>query len=195
MEKGTLLLDNSPAISTDYDEDAKILNQQIENENIKNVAIVAKLGAGKSSVIETYLDRFRTKKKIDKNEYKNPEGKLDKKTYKIAKKKLKEHNKKVKKHNYVKLSLSTFNGKDYKEEEIERSILQQLLYSQNKEKLPNSKIERTNRPSFWKTFIFASVLTIFIASSILFGTELSTIKVFEKATWTKYLFLGLMIAI
>lgn len=194
MEKGTLLLDNSPAISTDYDEDAKILNQQIENENIKNVAIVAKLGAGKSSVIETYLDRFRTKKKIDKNEYKNPEGKLDKKTYKIAKKKLKEHNKKVKKHNYVKLSLSTFNGKDYKEEEIERSILQQLLYSQNKEKLPNSKIERTNRPSFWKTFIFASVLTIFIASSILFGTELSTIKVFEKATWTKYLFLGLMIA-
>ena len=84
MEKGTLLLDNSPAISTDYDEDAKILNQQIENENIKNVAIVAKLGAGKSSVIETYLDRFRTKKKIDKNEYKNPEGKLDKKTYKIA---------------------------------------------------------------------------------------------------------------
>ncbi len=194
MEKGTLLLDNSPAISTDYDEDAKILNQQIENENIKNVAIVAKLGAGKSSVIETYLDRFRTKKKIDKDDYKNAKGKLDKKTYKIAKKKLKKHNKNVKKHNYVKLSLSTFNGKDYKEEEIERSILQQLLYSQNKAKLPNSKIERTNKPSFWKTFIFASVLTIFIASSILFGTELSTIKVFEKAAWTKYLFLGLMIA-
>lgn len=194
MEKDTLLLDNSPEISTDYDEDAKILNQQIENENIKNVAIVAKLGAGKSSVIETYLDRFRTKKKIDKDDYKNAKGKLDKKTYKIAKKKLKKHNKNVKKHNYVKLSLSTFNGKDYKEEEIERSILQQLLYSQNKAKLPNSKIERTNKPSFWKTFIFASVLTIFIASSILFGTELSTIKVFEKAAWTKYLFLGLMIA-
>lgn len=194
MEKDTLLLDNSPAISTDYDEDAKILNQQIGNENIKNVAIVAKLGAGKSSVIETYLDRFRTKKKIDKKDYKDQKGKLDKKTYKIAKKELKKHNKKVKKHNYVKLSLSTFNGKNYKEEEIERSILQQLLYSQNKAKLPNSKIERTNKPSFWKTFIFASVLTIFIASSILFGTELSTIKVFEKATWTKYLFLGLMIA-
>ena len=194
MEQDTLLLDNSPAISTDYDEDAKILNQQIENENIKNVAIVAKLGAGKSSVIETYLDRFRTKKKIDKKDYKDQKGKLDKKTYKIEKKKLKKHNKKVKKHNYVKLSLSTFNGKDYKEEEIERSILQQLLYSQNKAKLPNSKIERTNKPSFWKTFIFASVLTIFIASSILFGTELSAIKVFDKATWTKYLFLGLMIA-
>ena len=29
MEQDTLLLDNSPAISTDYDEDAKILNQQI----------------------------------------------------------------------------------------------------------------------------------------------------------------------
>lgn len=193
MEQDTMLLDNSPAISTDYDEDAKILNQQIENDNIKNVAIVAKLGAGKSSVIETYLNRFRTKKKINKKDYKDQKGKLDKKTYKIAKKELKKHNKKVKNHNYVKLSLSTFNGKDYKEEEIERSILQQLLYSQNKAKLPNSKIERTNKPSFWKTFIFASVLTIFIASSILFGTELSAIKVFEKATWTKYLFLGLMI--
>lgn len=193
MEQNTMLLDNSPAISTDYDEDAKILNQQIENDNIKNVAIVAKLGAGKSSVIETYLDRFRTKKKIDKKDYKNQKNKLDKKTYKIAKKELKKHNKKVKKHNYVKLSLSTFNGKDYKEEEIERSILQQLLYSQNKEKLPNSKIERTNKSSFWKTFLLASVLTIFIASSILFGTELSTIRVFENAIWTKYLFLGLMI--
>lgn len=194
MEQDTLLLDNSPAISTDYDEDAKILNQQIENENIKNVAIVAKLGAGKSSVIETYLDRFRTKKKFNKKDYKDINGKLDRKTYKIEKGELKKHNKKLKKHNYVKLSLSTFNGKDYKEEEIERSILQQLLYSQNKAKLPNSKIERTNKPSFWKTFIFASVLTIFITSSILFGTELSAIKVFEKATWTKYLFLGLMIA-
>lgn len=68
-----------------------------------------------------------------------------------------------------------------------------MLYSQNKEKLPNSKIERTNKPSFWKTFIFTSILTIFIVSSILFGTELSTIKVFEKVTWTKYLFLALMI--
>lgn len=194
MEQDTMLLDNSPAISTDYDEDAKILNQQIENDNIKNVAIVAKLGAGKSSVIETYLNKFRTKKKINKKDYKDQKGKLDKKTYKIAKKELKKHNKKVKNHNYVKLSLSTFNGKDYKEEEIERSILQQLLYSQNKAKLPNSKIERTNKSSFWKTFIFASILTIFIASSILFGTELSAIKVFEKATWTKYLFLGLMIA-
>ena len=193
MTDKNFLLDNSPAISKDYHGDAKILNQQIENENIKNIAIVAKLGAGKSSLIETYIDIFRKKKKIDKKDYKDQKGKLDRKKYKIEKKELKKNNKKVIKHNYVKLSLSTFNGKDYKEEEIERSILQQLLYSQNKAKLPNSKIERTNKPSFWKTFIFASLLTIFIASSILFGTELSSIKVFEKATWTKYLFLGLMI--
>lgn len=86
MKKDTLLLDNSPAISTDYDEDAKILNHQIENDNIKNVAIVAKLGAGKSSVIETYLDRFRTKKKFNKKDYKDLNGKLDRKTYKIEKK-------------------------------------------------------------------------------------------------------------
>lgn len=61
-----MLLDNSPAISVNYDEDAKILNQQIENESIKNITIVAKLGAGKSSVIKIYIDRFRAKKKIDK---------------------------------------------------------------------------------------------------------------------------------
>ena len=66
MKTEKILLDNSPTISNDYDEDAIILNQQIENYNIKNIAIVARLGAGKSSLIETYIDRFRTKKKIIK---------------------------------------------------------------------------------------------------------------------------------
>ena len=161
MDKEDILLDNSPTISDDYNEDAKILNQQIKNNNVKNIAIVAKLGAGKSSVIETYLHKYRSKKS-------NKSG-------------------------FVKLSLSTFNGKEYKEDEIERSILQQLLYSQNKEKLPNSKIERTNKSPFWKSFLLSFILTIFVISSILFGVELSGIILFENVKWTKFLFLGLMI--
>ena len=36
MKTEKILLDNSPTISNDYDEDAIILNQQIENYNIKN---------------------------------------------------------------------------------------------------------------------------------------------------------------
>lgn len=193
MERNTILLDNSPTISKDYEEDANILDQQINNKNIKNIAIVAKLGAGKSSVIETYLDRFRTKKKINKKDYINPDGTLNKGKYNQEKLDLKKKNKKAKKGKYVKLSLSTFNGKEYEEEEIERSILQQLLYSQNKNKLPNSKIERTNKTSVWRTLFFSIILTVFIASSILLGTELFTVNIFKNVTWLKYIFLILMI--
>lgn len=192
MKKQMILLDNSPTISEDYSEDANILNAKISNPTVKNIAVVAKLGAGKSSVIETYLDKYRKKQKINKKMFINESGKINKVDYKQAKKDNKSANKKIDKKKFIKISLSTFNGKDYNEESVERSILQQLLYSQSKQKLPNSKIERTNKPSIWKSIIFASLLTIFIISSILFGTELSTINVFPNTKWIKYLFLGLI---
>ena len=66
MKKQMILLDNSPTISEDYLEDANILNTKISNPTVKNIAVVAKLGAGKSSVIETYLDKYRKKQKINK---------------------------------------------------------------------------------------------------------------------------------
>ena len=52
-----LLSDNSPQAFPEYYEDAAILNKQINEPNVYNIAVVAKYGAGKSSVINTYLRR------------------------------------------------------------------------------------------------------------------------------------------
>lgn len=135
-----LLSDNSPQSYEDYYEDAAILNKQINEPNIYNIAVVAKYGAGKSSVINTYLNLYRNRKK--RREKKETSEKQ------LAK---------PENNNYTRISLSTFNKTDYDETAIERSILQQLLYSRKKSKLPNSKIERTNKTSKVKSILFERV--------------------------------------
>lgn len=57
-----LLTDNSPQAFKEYYEDAAILNKQINEPNVYNIAVVAKYGAGKSSVINTYLSIYRNNK-------------------------------------------------------------------------------------------------------------------------------------
>ncbi len=59
-----LLIDNSPKIYKEYEPEAAILDKQINTPNVNNIAIVAKYGAGKSSLIATYLDRYRNKSLI-----------------------------------------------------------------------------------------------------------------------------------
>lgn len=62
-----LLSDNAPQVSSDYYEDAAILNKQINNPDTFNVAVMAKYGAGKSSVINTYLSIYRSREIKKKN--------------------------------------------------------------------------------------------------------------------------------
>lgn len=172
-----LLYDNAPEISSDYYEDAEILNKQIENPNVNNIAIVAKYGAGKSSVINTYLSIYR--------DYVNKARKKDRVDGKQW------HHKKSNKKDYVRVSLGTFMGANYDELSIERSILQQLLYSRNKNQLPNSKIERTNRTSSKRTLLYSFVFTVFVFATVLFGIALGTANLFVD--WLKYVLLGLSV--
>lgn len=163
-----LLTNNAPQAYDDYNEEADILNKQIEDFNVHNIAIVARYGAGKSCVIKTYLDKYRNEKV---NRF--------------------SRNSKSGKNHYAQISLSTFNESDYDETAIERSILQQLLYSKRKQSLPNSEIRRTKKTSLINTFITAVVFTLFLASVVLFGIEIKN-NLFG-VNWIKYLFLGIAI--
>ena len=84
----------------------KALDQKIKDEEVLNIAVTGRYGAGKSSVIKTYQDM-------------HPEYK------------------------YLNISLASFknNGQD-NNVNIERSILQQLFYSVNPFKIPNSRFKR-----------------------------------------------------
>lgn len=169
-----LLNDNSSKVYSDYEKEADILNSQISKENVNNVAVVAKYGAGKSSAINTYLRNYRSediRKEKDFNKLGDP-----------------------KKNQYVRISLSTFNNAAYDEQAIERSILQQLLYSRKKNELPNSKIERTNKFSLLNTIFITFMFAILITFS--FFTGLGFVKKDEKEPleilsfdWLKYLYL------
>lgn len=161
-----LLTNNAPQAYDDYNEEADILNKQIEDFNVHNIAIVARYGAGKSCVIKTYLDKYRNEK-VNRFSRDSKSGK----------------------NNYAQISLSTFNESDYDETAIERSILQQLLYSKRKQSLPNSEIRRTKKTSLINTFITAVVFTLFLASVVLFGIEIKN-NLFG-VNWIKYVFLGI----
>lgn len=127
------LLKNNAANSFDeYKLEAEILDCQISDQNVKNIAVAAIYGAGKSSAIQTYLGNFR----------------------------------KDKKDSYVKVELAGFQDKKYNENEVERGILQQLLYSVKGSKLPNSKIERTDKTP-WRALFYTICVIAIIGSCLL----------------------------
>lgn len=97
---------------------------------VKNIAITGPYGAGKSTVILSYL-----KSRLEKD--------------------------------FINVSLADFSlsGKSEKSEsesvEIELSILQQILYKENKDNLPDSRIDRIqNRNEKHILSLFATVLTV-----------------------------------
>jgi hypothetical protein len=152
-----LLDDNSPRHFPEYNAEARILKKQIDSPSVCNIAVVAKYGAGKSSVINTYLHNYR---RTDKER---------KKGFVLGK---------PEDNRYTRITLSTFNNIAYDEAAIERSILQQLLYSRKKSELPNSEIKRTNKTPVWQTVIISILLLAFIASAVLFGIEASGALIF-----------------
>lgn len=152
--------DNEPkAEEKDYASEAKILHEKIDMHHVSNIAVVAKYGAGKSSAINTYLSLYRNKGDKIVN------GK------KVAGKPSKNH--------YARISLSTFNNESYNEVSIERSILQQLLYSTKKRDLPKSKIERTNKTPFWEIGLGVLVILLTIISAVFFILDISDLYLFK----------------
>lgn len=151
-----MLFDNAPVESDDYETEAQILNAQVNKTGVTNIGVVATYGAGKSSAINTYLKRYRKKG--------------------------------ICQPKHVQISLADFNkdendansdNNNYSENAIERSILQQLFYSQRKYKLPKSSINRTNKSSFWLTAGCALLSMIFIISVIVLSFEISGNSLFN----------------
>lgn len=122
------MANNVPRSYEEYCTEAAILDYEINSKGVQNIAVSAVYGAGKSSVIKTYLEGYRAKK---------PDS-------------------------YVNIALAGFADKEPDNVEIERSILQQLLYSVRSSVLPNSKIERTEKTSLLKSTLSALCITAFV---------------------------------
>lgn len=90
------------------------------NTKVSNIALTGPYGSGKSSIIQTFLKKYRRPA--------------------------------------LHISLAAFvpeadsEGKKVSRQEIERSILQQMLYGADANKLPLSRFKRIQSPSIWSIF-------------------------------------------
>lgn len=125
---------------TNGEEYLNALNWALKNKRIKNIALAGPYGAGKSSIIETYLKRHKSIKKRslrvsmatfaenEKDESGNPQRIL------------------------------------VKQDEIELGILKQLFYKVNYKKIPQSRYRKLHKINWILTWLY---LIIFVALIIL----------------------------
>lgn len=153
-----VLLNNAPKESDDYAVEAEILDAQVKSLGVNNIAVVAPYGAGKSSAIKTYIKRYRKQRR------RQPK--------------------------HIQISLADFNTEEHEnpksknkniddENAIEQSILQQLLYNQKKQKLPNSKIHRTNKSRPLVLAGWGSLAVLFLLSLVTLIFEASGNSLFK----------------
>lgn len=99
---------------------AQAMNFAINDAKVKNIALTGPYGSGKSSIIQSFLNKYRPKA--------------------------------------LHISLAAFipdenvNVRDMTRQEIERSILQQMLYGADANRLPLSRFKRIQSPGVWSVF-------------------------------------------
>ena len=136
------LVSNTPTCDTRYEEYADFLNEKIKEPDVNNIGIIAPYGAGKSSLIKTYKEKYKVKKSVT----------ISLANFSTSKKteESEENNNSVQDIN---------NG------QVERSILEQLLFSTNKADIPASNLSRI-RPRRLIFNIFLAIIIACVAASV-----------------------------
>ena len=115
----------------------RALKFALSQKSVRNIAVTGSYGAGKSTVINSYVEEYE-------------------------------------KGHFINVSLAGFdmpgNGDPAKSQEVELSILQQILYKQNRDALPDSRIDRIlnrNKAHICRVFL-ASLKILLPLCGILF---------------------------
>ena len=115
----------------------RALKFALSQKSVRNIAVTGSYGAGKSTVINSYVEEYE-------------------------------------KGNFINVSLAGFdmpgNGDPAKSQEVELSILQQILYKKNRDELPDSRIDRIlnrNKAHICRVFL-ASLKILLPLCGILF---------------------------
>lgn len=130
---------NEPRYYKEYEIYAKILQKKVNDQSITNIGIVAPYGSGKSSLIKTFID-LQTKEDRDFND----------KVISVS----------LANYGSIMKNVEHF-GEDFLENEqnIEKSILQQLFYKNDNKKTPYSRfktLKDNRKQNIGKTIVLLS---------------------------------------
>ena len=166
---------NEPRYYKEYETYANILKKKVDDQNITNIGIVAPYGAGKSSLIKTFID--------------------------LQVKGNKEFNNKV-----ISVSLANYGSimKNVEcseelvlenEQDIEKSILQQLFYKNDNKNTPYSRF-KTLKDNTWQNIKITLLLLIIIICAAFVGFQFfdNIFKIDLDAGW-KWLILSLVLIV
>lgn len=164
---------NEPRYYKEYEKYANILKKKVDDQNITNIGIVAPYGAGKSSLIKTFID-LQTKEN-------------------------KEFNNKV-----ISVSLANYGSimKNVEcseelvfenEQDIEKSILQQLFYKNDNKNTPYSRF-KTLKDNTWQNIkITLLLLSVIICAAFVGFQFFDNIFKIDLDTGWKWLILSLVL--
>lgn len=131
-------------------ESLKTLHWGISNFKIKNIALTGPYGAGKSSIIKSYLKQHPKCKAInlslatfDGRSWDKVQQLFEEQEYDNA-----------------------HNAKKEFEDELERGILKQLFYKVDAEKIPLSRYRKLHHINLWKYIVGVLILALVILSGI-----------------------------
>lgn len=146
---GLKLISNTPIYNDErYGSYAEIIDEKVKEAGVYNIGIIAPYGAGKSSLIKTYKEKYGVKKSV---------------TISLA-------NFSSVNQGEEKSKNANNNVKDIERGQVEKSILEQLLFSVRKCDVPESKINRINPFRTFEGFVTAFSLVaclVFICLSVL----------------------------
>lgn len=146
---GLKLISNTPIYNDErYGSYAEIIDEKVKEAGVYNIGIIAPYGAGKSSLIKTYKEKYGVKKSV---------------TISLANFSSVDQGEEKSKN-------ANNNVKDIERGQVEKSILEQLLFSVRKCDVPESKINRINPFRTFEGFVTAFSLVaclVFICLSVL----------------------------
>ena len=155
VKKKIDLVSNSPIVDEkSYGDYVEVLHEKICDKDVKNIGIIAPYGAGKSSLIKTYQKQYPKEKSF---------------TISLA-----NFNSNVRSE-LVTNTTSTTDGacniaiKSHVSDiecEVEKSILEQFIFSESKGKMPNSKINRIGFHHFWYSILFSTFMLALVALTV-----------------------------
>ena len=156
---GTILGDRFKRLFKDVQSKTKSVKKIVVakgtyNDKVHNIALTGSYGAGKSSILASYI-KWRS--------IKNPVIKFLASKIKILGNFLIGHEQKK----FLNISLATFalenNGElpEDKTQEIEKSILQQFFYKKPGNKFPYSRFNRIKTLSLFKVFVIETIIGVF----------------------------------